>query len=170
MPQIKRVLFFCAGNTCRSPFAEYFSKWLKDTKYQDDLKDVEFDSAGIYSYYQTPQEGTLRYLSSKGIEVDNFKAKKLDEDLIRSQDLILGFEKKRHIDKIKRKFKTIDNLDEKVFLLLDYAGEKQDLDIEDPFYLPEEEYNEILKRIETGVIKTIEKVIQINKRVVSKNE
>ena len=33
----------------------------------------------------------------------------------------------------------------------------------DPFHLEEEEYNKILKRIEEGVIKTIKRIIEINK-------
>ncbi|MFX1555361.1 MAG: hypothetical protein ACFFBV_15665, partial [Promethearchaeota archaeon] len=40
MSKIKNVLFYCAGNTCRSPFAEAFANWLKRTKYKEELKDV----------------------------------------------------------------------------------------------------------------------------------
>lgn len=173
MDKIKNVLFYCAGNeyhqilnryTCRSPFAEAFSKWLKETKFKEELKDVEFDSAGIYHYYETPQEGTIKYLKSKGIEVNDFSAKRIDEDLIERQDLMLGFEQKRHIDKLKRKFKHIKDLDKKLVLLLRFSGETQNLDIEDPFHLEQEDYNKILKRIEFGVLKTIEKIIEINKK------
>ena len=54
-------------------------------------------------------------------------------------------------------------MDDKLFLLLDFAGETENLEIEDPFYLEENEYNKTLKRIETGIIKSIEKIIEINK-------
>ncbi len=160
---IKRVLFYCAGNTCRSPFAEAYAKWLKRSKFKRELQEVEFDSAGIYHYYETAQPGTVNYLMSKGIDISDFTTKKINSQLLESQDLILGFEQKHHINKLKRKFKNIKGIDEKAFLLLAYAGEKDNLEIEDPFYLPQEEYNKILERIEKGVLKVIKKIIEINK-------
>ena len=163
MSEIKNILYICSGNTCRSPFAEYFSKWLQKTKYVNEIKELNFDSAGIYHYYEQPQEGTLKYLKAKGIGMDDFQAKDADEDLLNKQDLILTFEEKYHIRKLKRKFKNVKDLDGKVFLLLKFAGETENLEIEDPFYLEENEYNEILKRIEDGIIKSIERIIGINR-------
>ena len=160
---IKRVLFYCAGNTCRSPFAEAYANWLKRTRFKKELHGVEFDSAGLYHYYETAQPGTVNYLKSKNIDIGDFTTKKIDSQLLENQDLILGFEQKHHINKLKRKFKNIEGLEEKVFLLLEYAGEKGNLEIEDPFYLPQEDYNKILERIEKGVLKVIEKIIEINK-------
>ena len=161
MSKIRNVLFLCAGNTCRSPFASEFAKWLKSTKFINELRDVEFDSAGLYHYYETAQDGTVNYLNSKGIDITDFRTKRVDDYLVKKQDLILAFEQKRHINKLKRRFKNLD-LDEKVFLLLEYAGETENLEIEDPFYLEQEEYNVILKRIEDGVLKIIKKIININ--------
>lgn len=163
MSKIKNVLYVCSGNTCRSPFAEAFSKWLQKTIYTNEIQELNFDSAGIYHYYEQPQEGTLKYLEAKGIEMDDFVAKDVDEELLNNQDLILVFEEKYHIRKLKRKFRNLKNLNEKLFLLLDFAGETEDLEIKDPFYLDENEYNKTLKRIESGIIKSIEKIIEINK-------
>lgn len=162
MNKIRNVTFLCSGNTCRSVAALGLAQWLKDTKYKSQLSDVTFDSAGLYHYYETPQEGTLRYLDSKGIKLNNFQAKAIDEQLINKQDLILGFEEKWHVRKLKRKFKQIHNLDKKAFLLLDFAGEKENLEILDPFDYDEKEYEKTMKRIEEGVIKAIEKIIEIN--------
>ena len=164
MTKIKRVLYICAGNTCRSPFAVSFSNLLKITKFKEELKDVEFDSAGIYHYYKTAQPGTVNYLKSKGVDISNFETKKIDEELLEHQDLILGFEQKHHINKLKRKFKSVENLNERLFLLLEFAGEEENLEIEDPFYLPQKEYNKVLEVIERGVIKILKKVIEINKK------
>ena len=163
MTKIKYILYVCGGNTCRSPFAVAYSDLLKSTKFKEELKDVKFDSAGIYHYYKTAQPGTVNYLKSKGVDISYFKTKKIDDDLLEQQDLILGFEQKHHINKLKRKFKTVKNLNEKLFLLLEFAGEKENIEIFDPFHLEEEEYNEILKRIEEGVIETIKRIIEINK-------
>lgn len=164
MTEIKSVLYICAGNTCRSPFAEGFSNLLKNSIYKEELKDVKFDSAGIYHYYKTAQPETVNYLKSKGVDISGFKTKRIDEDLIEQQDLILGFEQKHHINKLKRKFKNIKDLDEKLFLLLDFAGEKENLEIFDPFRLEQENYNLVLKRIEDGLIKVVKRIIKDNKR------
>jgi protein-tyrosine phosphatase len=163
MSKIRNILFLCSGNVCRSIAAEFYAKWLKNTSYKDKLQDVNFDSAGIRHYFETPHEGTIRYLNSKGINTDHIIPKDITEELINKQDLILAFEEKYHIRKLKRKFKQIENLDIKVFLLLDYAGETENLEIEDPFYMEENEYNEIIKRIEYGINKVIEIVIKKNK-------
>lgn len=163
MTKIKNILFLCSGNSCRSVFAEYYAKWLKNTTYKDKLRDVNFDSAGTRHYFETPREGTVRYLSSKGISVDDFVAKDLTEELINKQDMILGFEARYHTRKVKRKFKHIKNLDKKVYLLREFAGEESNLEIEDPIHLPYEEYVKILQVIEAGVIKSIEKIIEINR-------
>ena len=68
---------------------------------------------------------------------------------------------------MKRKFKDVKGIDGKVFLLLEYAGEKDELEIEDPFYLHQEKYNKILERIEKGVLKVIEKIIEMNRRYIN---
>ena len=74
-----------------------------------------------------------------------------------------GFEQRHHLNKVRRKFKYLKDINTKSFLLLGFAGEKTNLEIEDPFYLQEEDYNNILRRIENGVIRTIQKIIEKNK-------
>jgi len=163
MRKIRNVLFICSGNTSRSPAAEYIAKWLKETKFRDELKDVNFDSAGLYSYYKYPQEGTANLLKSKNIDFSDFRGKRIDLELFKKQDLILGFEEKWHIRKLKRRFKNLKNLDEKIYLLLDFGGEKENLEIIDPINLTPDDYNKILEKILYGVEKALERIIKINK-------
>jgi protein-tyrosine-phosphatase len=162
MGEIKNVLFICSGNTCRSPFAEYYAEWLQKTKYPEQLKEVRFDSAGIYHYFDKPQEGTVRYLNSKGIDISDFKAKTITKEMLEKQDLILGFERKFHINKLERKFKNLTDLNKKLSLLLEFTEDQGQLDIIDPFGLEKEEYNKILHKIEVAVEKALVKIIKIN--------
>ena len=169
MGKVRNVLFLCSGNTSRSPGAEYIAKWLKETKFRDDLKNINFDSAGLYSYFKTPREGTAIYLKSTGIDFSDFEGKQIDEDLLLKQDIILGFEEKWHIRKFKRKFKNTKNLDDKVFLLFDFIGEKDDIEIPDPIDFEPEEYQKVMEKIEFGVERALKKIIEINKEVEKDN-
>jgi len=145
MPKLRNILFLCSGNTARSPAAEYIAKWLKATKYKEALKEVNFDSAGLYSYYKTPREFTVKYLESKGIDFSDFEGKQINTKLVKKQDLILGFEERWHIRKLQRRFKTLKDLNKKTYLLLDFAGDKENIEIPDPIETDRDEYYKILE-------------------------
>ena len=101
-------------------------------------------------------------MNSIGIDISDFKAKTVNEELLKKQDLILGFENKFHINKLKRKFKNLPELKNKLLLLLQFTEDQGNLEIIDPFGLQEEEYNKILHMIEIAVEKSLEKIIKIN--------
>jgi len=162
--KIKNVLFICFGNTARSPAAEGIAKALKRDKYQEELKNIEFDSAGFFNVYKTAQSETKHYLKENwDIDFSDFKGKKMNRELLEKQDLILAMQT-RHLKRLRRKFKDIDNLMEKAHLLLEFAGQDGEADIEDPVNLNEAQYNQIMKTVEKGVIKSVEKIIRINSR------
>ncbi|MBD3256136.1 MAG: hypothetical protein GF383_13650 [Candidatus Lokiarchaeota archaeon] len=163
MGKIKNILFFCWGNSCRSPCAEYIAKGLKASKYKEELKDVNFESAGFYNFYDYAQPETVEFIESKGIDMNDFQGQIINDKLLEKQDLILGMEDRRHIRRLKRKFSHIRDIDKKAHLLLKYAGASGDLDIEDPINLPKEDYWRLLERVAWGVEKAIEKIIKINK-------
>jgi len=169
MGRIRNVLFLCSGNTSRSPAAEYIAKWLKETKFREQLKDVNFDSGGLYSYYKQPQDPTAKYLKSRNIDFSDFEGKQIDLELIKKQDLILGFEEKWHKTKLIRRFKNLKDLNKKTFLLLEFVGENENIELIDPINLPEDEYNKILEKIEYGVEKALKKIIDINEKEEEKN-
>ncbi|MBD3213060.1 MAG: hypothetical protein GF311_10670 [Candidatus Lokiarchaeota archaeon] len=160
--KIRNVLFICFGNTARSPAAEGIAKALKRDKYGVELQGVSFDSAGFFNVYKTAQPETKQYLKENwDIDFSDFKGKIMDKDLLDKQDLILAMQS-RHLKRLRRKFKNVDKIMDKAHLLLEYAGEDGDFDIEDPVNLAPDEYEQIIKTVEKGVIKSIEKIIEIN--------
>jgi protein-tyrosine-phosphatase len=161
--KIRNVLFICFGNTARSPAAEGIAKALKRDKYPKELAKVQFDSAGFFNIYKTAQPETKAYLKENwDIDFSDFKGKIMDKELLKKQDLILGMQS-RHIKRLRRKFKEIPSVHERAHILLEFAEVPGDPDIKDPVKLSEEEYNQIMKSVEKGVIKSIEKIIEINK-------
>ena len=163
MEKIKNVLWVCFGNTARSPLAHGLSLWLKNTKYEDNLKNINFDSAGFINVFKTAQPETVEYLKTKSIDFSDFKGKIMDADLLEKQDLILVMEM-MHLKRLRRKFKQVKDIEKKSFRLLEFAGETGDLDIGDPVNFSPEVYQKVIEDVETGVIKSIEKIIRINNR------
>lgn len=160
--KIENVLFICFGNTARSPAAEGIAKALKRDKYYEELKNVEFDSAGFFNVYKTAQPQTKQYLKENwNIDFSDFKGKIMDDQLLKKQDLILAMQS-RHLKRLRRKFKDIDNLMDKAHLLLEYSNREGEHDIKDPVNLDNEEYKKIMKTVERGVIKSLEKIIKLN--------
>ncbi|MFX0071059.1 MAG: hypothetical protein ACFFAO_08210 [Candidatus Hermodarchaeota archaeon] len=162
MKNINNVLFLCSANICRSVAAEFIAKYFKRTQYVAELMNVNFDSAGLYLYNNFAYEGTIKYLKNKNIELNGFKPKRIEIELARLQDLILCFEEKRHVRKLLRRFKNLKDIEKKTFLLLDFAGETINKEIEDPLGFPPEEYKKTMERIESAVLESIKKIIKLN--------
>jgi len=163
MKTIKNVLWVCFGNTSRSPLAHGLSYWLQNTKFKEELENLNFDSAGFVNVFKTAQPETIEYLKTKGIDFTDFHGKIMDDKLLDEQDLILVMEK-YHLKRLRRKFKHVQDIDKKSFLLLEFAGETGELDIPDPVNFGPEVYNRTIQRVEKGVIKSIEKIIELNNK------
>ncbi|MFO8018022.1 MAG: hypothetical protein R6U96_05260 [Promethearchaeia archaeon] len=159
--KIKNVLFLCMGNTCRSPCAEYISKGLKEEEYKEELKAVEFDSAGFFNYFDSAQPETKEFIESKGINMSDFESKLVNKKLLERADIIIGMQK-RHKRRLLRKFKDVKGLKGKTYVLKEFTGETENIDIEDPFQKDKETYLKILRSVEKYTKKALEKIIEMN--------
>ncbi|MBU9710850.1 low molecular weight protein arginine phosphatase [Evansella tamaricis] len=79
---MKKILFVCTGNTCRSPLAEAIFK-----KYQPSGYEVK--SAGVHALEgMAMSEGARTVLSQRGIE-ENHRATTLSKEIMEWADIIL---------------------------------------------------------------------------------
>ncbi|TFG04045.1 MAG: hypothetical protein EU539_11725 [Promethearchaeota archaeon] len=161
--KIKNVLFVCMGNTARSPAAEYLAKHLKK-KYQNELDDITFDSAGFFNAFSYMQPESREYLKSKGINESDFRPKIINKNLLEKQDLILTMEK-AHSHDIVINYSEIPDIEKRVYTLKEFSGEVENPDIIDPYYTSTNIYKKILKIIDTHVEKAIMKIIKINNQM-----
>ncbi|TFG25963.1 MAG: hypothetical protein EU532_10990 [Promethearchaeota archaeon] len=149
------------GNTARSPAAEYLAKGLKK-KYDNELSDINFDSAGFFNAFSYMQPESRNYLKSKGIHASDFHPKVINRNLLETYDLILTMEQSHSKDIIKS-YSEVKNINKKTFTLKEFCGEVNDFNIIDPYYTNSNFYVKILRIIDKYVEKALLKIIEINK-------
>jgi len=157
---IRRILFICYANTCRTPAAEKLAEHYAK-KY--DLKGVSFDSAGWHIVFDNAQLETIEYITSKGIEMKDFRPKAITRSLVEKQDIIIGMERSQ-LTTLRSKFKDLkENLKGKLYTLKEFNGAgKKELNIPDPYKTGKKRYFEILEIVEKQVELLVQKVKNIN--------
>lgn len=82
---MKRILFVCTGNTCRSPMAECM------LRSQLACSDVQVLSAGTYALSGAPASGgAQRAMERRGLSLADHKSQAVTSVLLESCDLIIG--------------------------------------------------------------------------------
>ena len=157
MSKITKVLITCFGNTARSPAAEYLARNYAKEKGVD----LIFESAGFINAFSYMQPESQEYLNAKGIDHSDFHPQIINRKLLEKQDLIITMGKS-HVDEIRDNYSGIIAIDKKIFTLREFNGEKEELDIIDPYYESTNTYKKVLRLIEDNIEKMINKIIQIN--------
>ena len=84
---MKKILFVCSGNTCRSPLAEAIARNLLPAR---SGFEVDIASAGTSALEGSPASGfSLEVASDHGLDLSNHRARVLDRALVRGADLIV---------------------------------------------------------------------------------
>ncbi|MDQ3286376.1 MAG: low molecular weight phosphotyrosine protein phosphatase [Actinomycetota bacterium] len=139
-----RVLFVCLGNICRSPLAQgVFENVLR----RDGLEDEVFvDSAGTGSWHvgSPPDERAQRSASLRGVDLGSQRARRITPDDCRSFDYVLTMDEEnyRAVDALCREGRA------EVRSFLDYAPERDETEVPDPFYGGREGFERVLDLVE----------------------
>ena len=124
---------------------------------EEGVENVKVNSAGIAALPSYGIYGILeKVLKEEGIEITNHKPTQVTSDMVRDADLILVMER-RQKEAILEMAPEVAN---RMFLLKEFAGEKENLDIPDPIGQPEEVYRSRLREIKGYLSKILEKIKQ----------
>jgi protein-tyrosine-phosphatase len=88
--RVKRILFVCTGNSCRSVMAESLMRQMLQ---QTGKESIQVESAGVFAITgMGPTRETLRVLQDVGIDCAAHRARSLTPEMIQEADLILAME------------------------------------------------------------------------------
>ncbi len=145
---IRRILFVCTGNICRSPTAEAVARhWLRMVGLDGT---VSVDSAGIQGYHagEAPDARSQRAAALRGYDLSRLRARKLSANDYESFDLLLAMDQ-GHLDYMRRKCPP-PHL-QKVRLFLEFADELAQREVPDPYYGGNAGFDGVLDLCERGV-------------------
>ena len=146
---MKRILFVCTGNTCRSPLAQALLKHKRP--------DLEVKSAGVCALSgMSASEGTIEVLSKKGI-LFNHSSQQIDEKMLQWADLVLTLTES-HKRKVSKQFPTFVD---KLYTLKEYVCEEELLEFQQLLH----QHYTSLERIQAQFLnKHKEEIEQLNQR------
>ena len=89
-PAVRRVMFLCTGNTCRSPLAEVLARDLAKRRGLD----MEFRSAGVAALEGAPaSEGAEIVARRHGLDLAEHRAAQFTSSMARNVNLILAMDR-----------------------------------------------------------------------------
>jgi protein-tyrosine-phosphatase len=137
---LKKILFVCSGNTCRSPLAEGIAKKILSDSLPEQ---IDISSAGTSAMEGVPASGhSIQVAREHGIDLSDHRARLLNKSLIKESDLIVTMSSKH-----KETIGIIepDGLDH-TFLLTDFCDDEGD--IPDPIGSDIKSYQQVFRLIE----------------------
>lgn len=155
---MKKVLFVCTGNTCRSPMAEWIFRILAKEK---NLDGWEALSAGTSAFDgdEVSVNSVNVILNEWNTDISSHRSRKLRDMLVDEVSLILTMTKshKRNI------LALYPEAEAKIYTLNEFTDSKNEMsvswDISDPYGMPYEEYHRVAMEIKEAIEKIIEKML-----------
>lgn len=128
---MKRILFVCLGNVCRSPMAEGVMKRLVEEAGVEDY--VCIDSAGTSGYHQgeLPDARMRAHAAKRGYKLTH-RSRKVTTDDFYDFDLIIGMDDS-NIANLQSRAPSVE-AEAKIHRITDYATRMVADHVPDPYY------------------------------------
>lgn len=141
---MKRVLFVCLGNICRSPAAEGVLRM----KAQERGLDLVIDSAGTGGWHagDPPDPRMIKAALRRGVDISHQRARQVDLSDFYQFDYLLAMDLANHSDLLDL---APPNRECDIRLFLDFAA-CETRDTPDPYYGGADGFERVLDLIELG--------------------
>lgn len=146
--RVRRILFVCTGNICRSPTAEaVFSRLIAERGMQAAF---EVDSAGTHAHRRTgagPDSRAVVAAARRGIDLSPLRARGVEREDFFRFDLIIAMDRYNH-EVLSRLCPP--GCEQRLKLFMSYAPDWNTLEIPDPYGGGEQLFDLVLDRIEAS--------------------
>ena len=147
---VKKILFVCLGNICRSPAAEgIFNQKIKER----DLENFFVaDSAGTGNWHvgNLPDQRMRSTALSRGIEL-NSRSRQIEENDLYEFDQILVMDKD-NLNAVKSLTKDQNNpINSKIKLILNYSKNSQLDEVPDPYYGGQNGFEKVIDLLDDAI-------------------
>ena len=155
---VKKILFVCLGNICRSPAAEgIFKKKIKDRELEN-LFVVDSAGTGGWHVGNLADRRMREAALSRGIELTS-RSRKIDHNDLYEFDHILVMDKD-NLNAVKSLIK--DNtypINSKIKLILSYSKKSQLDEVPDPYYGGQNGFENVLDLLNDAIDELIDSLI-----------
>ncbi|KAE9560267.1 low molecular weight protein-tyrosine-phosphatase [Companilactobacillus bobalius] len=126
---MKKIIFVCLGNICRSPMAEMMMKQLVDDDYSELLIKVESRATSTYEIGNFPHPGAIAELKKRNVPIIKHVAKQITTQDFDEADLIIGMDEQNIAD-----LKQMAPISDRDKIRMAYEALNSTAVIEDPWY------------------------------------
>ncbi len=154
---MKKILFVCTGNICRSSTAEAIAKHIAADK--NVAQQFIFKSAGTSGFHQgeSSDSRAIKVANQHGITFQGIYAKRITQDDIVNFDIILCMDRGHHEQLLRF---ADSKYHDKIFLFLQFADLKDSYieEVDDPYYKDIKAFEDVF----VLTYKAVEKIIDDN--------
>ena len=155
---MRRILFVCTANRCRSPMAERLFKKILQSQGQS-IGAWQVTSAGVWTKDGIlPDNKLIVTMDAFAIDISDHRSRMLDQTIIEDQDLVLVMEYHHH-EALCFEFPDQSDM---IFLVSEMIDKH--FEISDPFSGPLIAYQQTAERLEEILNQGFERIVQLTQK------
>ena len=137
---MKKIMFLCHGNICRSPMAEYVMKDLVRKAGREDEFEITSGAVSDEEWFNPIYPPAQRKLREKGVPFGHHSAHKISPEEFGAQDVVVVMDSSN----LRWLSRIVGDFHGKVHMMMEYAGQSRD--VADPWYTGdfEQTYQDVL--------------------------